>query len=345
MPDILGLTRDISRHHTTCNPSVQRESLQTSVAGVWGPGPTVSRLALRTAALFMTIRPLRTCYRRLFPTLGAGTRPLSLTLVISALAVAAVPVQAGAQSLHTPSAASLPSALQADAPPIRVQLKAKDQAVLSSQLAGRLTSLPFKAGQRFARGDLLAAFDCDLHQARLSHARAAAQGARKKAQVARKLNTLSAISQSDYAQAQSNLSQADAEIRSAQAMVRRCEIRAPYAGRVKETYVEQWEYVPEGTRILAVFNDTAFEVEMIVPSRWLVWLKPGFPFRVHLDETGQTYQAEIDRLAAGVDPVSQSIQVFGRLDQHEGTLLPGMSGEAQIIPPETNTPAQTSGQP
>jgi membrane fusion protein (multidrug efflux system) len=44
------------------------------------------------------------------------------------------------------------------------------------------------------------------------------------------------------------------------------------------------------------------------------------------------------RLAGRVDPVSQSVKVYGRLAGKTGDLLAGMSGEAQIEPPDAAAP-------
>lgn len=73
---------------------------------------------------------------------------------------------------------------------------------------------------------------------------------------------------------------------------------------------------------------------MIVPSRWLVWLKPDYPFHVEIDETGKTYPARVTRLGGRVDAVSQSIRVFGEITSPAPELMAGMSGKVDIEPPK-----------
>ena len=70
-----------------------------------------------------------------------------------------------------------------------------------------------------------------------------------------------------------------------------------------------------------------------MPSRWLVWLKPGAAFQVRIDETGKTYPAKVQWLAARVDPVSQSIKVNAGIDGHFDDLIAGMSGQVLMEPP------------
>jgi membrane fusion protein, multidrug efflux system len=73
---------------------------------------------------------------------------------------------------------------------------------------------------------------------------------------------------------------------------------------------------------------------LIAPSRWLAWLKPGMPFKVDIHETEKTYSAQVMRLSGRVDPVSQTIKVFGEIRGDAPELMAGMSGRAVIPPPK-----------
>jgi membrane fusion protein, multidrug efflux system len=74
-------------------------------------------------------------------------------------------------------------------------------------------------------------------------------------------------------------------------------------------------------------------VELLVPSRWLAWLRPGGGFTVRLDETGREHPVGVKRLGVRIDPVSQTVKLFGRIEGQERDLLPGMAGIAVIMPP------------
>lgn len=216
---------------------------------------------------------------------------------------------------------------------IRVQLSAQRYTVLSSEIAGKITDIAVKEGEHFKQGDTLLTFDCTVLREKLNYSSAAENAARKKLAIADRLDKLNAISLSEVDQARSAVSMAQAESGVNRAMLQRCAVKAPFSGRVTDTKVKRWESVPEGKELLAIYDDSAFELEMIVPSRWLVWLKQGSTFHVTLDETGLSYPAEIVRISSAIDPVSQSVKVFGRLTQSSAGLLPGMSGVALIAPP------------
>jgi membrane fusion protein, multidrug efflux system len=85
---------------------------------------------------------------------------------------------------------------------------------------------------------------------------------------------------------------------------------------------------------LEILDDRSLEVELIAPSRWRAWLKPGCGFAVHIEETDKTYPAVITRVEGRVDPVSQTIKVFGEIQGDANDLMAGMSGRANIPPPK-----------
>jgi len=222
---------------------------------------------------------------------------------------------------------------------LRAQLVAVRHAVIASELAARISSMPLRDGQAFRQGDTLVSYDCSLNRARLERASQAELAARKKREVADQLDKLGSISRSDVEQARAAVSVAQAESNVERVMVRRCVIAAPFAGRVGETFVRAAEHVAEGKELLSIYDDSAFDVQTIVPSKWLAWLKPGYAMKVTVDETGQSYVATVARIAGTVDPVSQSVKVIGRITNNKSgrdqgaALLPGMGGVVTIDPP------------
>jgi hypothetical protein len=105
---------------------------------------------------------------------------------------------------------------------------------------------------------------------------------------------------------------------------------------VAEQKAREQQFVQAGQQLLDILDDSALELEFIVPSRWLGWLKAGHAFKVSIDETGQTYPARITRLGARVDPVSQSVKAAATIDGKFPDLIAGMSGHLLLSPPTGN---------
>jgi multidrug resistance efflux pump len=124
-----------------------------------------------------------------------------------------------------------------------------------------------------------------------------------------------------------------AELAMADAAASKCDIAAPFNGITVEQKAQEFQYATPGQPLLEILDDRSLEIELIAPSRWLAWLKPGYGFDVHIDETDKTYPAIITRVGGRVDPVSQTVKVFGEVRGNANELMAGMSGRANIPPP------------
>jgi membrane fusion protein (multidrug efflux system) len=113
---------------------------------------------------------------------------------------------------------------------------------------------------------------------------------------------------------------------------------------VVEVIAHANEVAATGQPLMKIQDGSNLEVQIIVPSNWLTWLKPGAPFAFVIDETGQTVNGKIARFGASVDPVSKTIRVIGSLTTGGATVLPGMSGSAKFDQP-TNSAQVANGKP
>ncbi len=210
---------------------------------------------------------------------------------------------------------------------LRAQIKARESTQISSEMSGRISQLKIRDGERFSTGQVLVSFHCSLEEAQLSKAKATLEKKRKTHEVNTKLEKLNSISI-----LQLDVSKAD--VRVSEAMLGRCTIKAPFSGKVVEVTARSYQSVREGDPLLEIINEKNLEVEFIAPSRALPQLQPGKTFKVTLDENAKTYKAEIIRLGGRVDPVSQTIKVYGRITDDSAELLSGMSGAIQLTPSE-----------
>lgn len=222
---------------------------------------------------------------------------------------------------------------------IRTQFVPRHEVVLSSELAAKIASLPFREGESFRAGQVLVAFDCTLYQAQLNKSRAAQEAAQQSLAVNRRLNELNSIGALELQQAEARAKETAAEVAFNQATVTKCSIAAPFAGRVAKRQVAAYQYVTPGTPLLGIVDVSPPELQLIVPSRWVGWLKPGTRFSVQIEELGRSFNARVTRIGARIDPVSQSVSLSGAVDDAGAALLPGMSGWASFDVPD---PARSS---
>jgi membrane fusion protein, multidrug efflux system len=216
---------------------------------------------------------------------------------------------------------------------IGAQIVARTTAQIGAPMAGQLVEFPLSDGEVFQEGQLLARFKCDQSEAMTARARAEMEKRRSILATQQSLKALNAYSKADFTTAQNDVLVAQAELAVAQTTVANCVVKAPFAGRIANIAVHNFQFVQMGAPLMDILDDHDLEVELVVPSRWLVWLTTGKPLRITISETQATYDAHITRLSGRVEPASQTIKVYARIDGPAPALLPGMSGKA-VFPDE-----------
>ncbi|GAA0477606.1 hypothetical protein GCM10009096_19380 [Parasphingorhabdus litoris] len=228
-------------------------------------------------------------------------------------------------------------------PDVRGVIKPKQESTVASRMTARITSMPFGKGQSFRKGALLAQFDCSAIRAELKAAQAAANAYNVTYKTNVELDQYEAIGKNEVAVAKANLGKANAEANAIKANLTDCAVYAPFSGTVVEEIAGRGEIAASGQPLLTIQSGGDLEVELIVPSNWLTWLRPGADFTFKIDETGADVTGQITRLGASVDPVSKTIRVTGNVDKTESLVLPGMSGTGVFVKP-SDKPAQSAAE-
>lgn len=216
---------------------------------------------------------------------------------------------------------------------IRAQLLPRRYTTVAAEIGAKINRLPVAEGGTFRAGQLLVSFDCSLQQAQLQKAQAELEGAELTYKSNQRLAELNSVGHLELDLSRSAVGKAKAERGATQAVLAKCGVSAPFAGRVAEQKVREQQYVQPGQPLLDILDDSVLELEFLVPSNWLSWLRIGGKFQVNIDETGKSYPAKFIRIGARVDPVSQSVKVAAAIDGKFPELIAGMSGRVQVTPP------------
>jgi len=272
--------------------------------------------------------------------IGLGVAAVALIGISVALASGGSETRWSDETAETRPAAATPAptvpaqpAPAATAGDIRGVIQSKAEAVISSRVTARITDMPFKSGERFRRGALLARFDCASTRAQLNAANAATAAYSKTHETNAELDAYQAVGKNEVEISKANVAKASAEANAISAQLVDCAVYAPFSGMVVEQIAHAHEVAASGQPLMKIQNSTELEVQLIVPSRWLTWLKPGTPFTFKVDETGSELGAKVTRLGAAVDPVSKTLRVVGSIERTSGIVLPGMSGSARFAEP------------
>jgi len=211
---------------------------------------------------------------------------------------------------------------------VRVQLTSFQQTTISSEISAKISSLPMREGASFKTDDILVNFDCSLLTSQRDKAVATAKSAQETYTVNKRLEELGSIGKLELDQSVAKYNETKAELETMSTYVSKCTVRAPFTGRVAKLYTESHQYMTPGKQIMDIVDTEQIEVRLIVPSRWLKWLKIGSTFTVLIEEIGRTYKATVIRINPRVDALSQTVTLTGKIDGDRPELLPGMSGWA-----------------
>ena len=208
----------------------------------------------------------------------------------------------------------------------RALVVASQEAILSSELAARIENIAVKEMQRFKKGDLLIQFDCSLYEAQKDVVSANANSALIKLKSDEQMLQMRSIGKYELELSISEYEKAKSELRIAELNVERCQIKAPFDGAVEEVVVNTYETIQPQVELMKIIQTEVLELEMVVSSEWISWLKIGHPIKVYIDEIQKEFNATISGIGANVDAVSQTIQLKGTITDTSPALLPGMSG-------------------
>ena len=252
---------------------------------------------------------------------------------MNALKVFALLLAAGSASVQAQQPTDATAGAGFERQEIRAQLLPRQFTTLAAEIGAKVNKLPVPEGGAFKAGQPLVTFDCSVQQAMLQKARAELNAAEATDKANQRLAELNSVGQLEVDLGRAGRQKAVAEVGAQQAVLAKCSIAAPFAGRVAEQKVREQQFVQPGQPLLDILDDSVLELEFLVPSAWLVWLRTGQTFEVEIDETGKRYPARFDRIGARVDPVSQSVKVAAAIDGRFPELIAGMSGRVMVNAP------------
>jgi membrane fusion protein (multidrug efflux system) len=209
---------------------------------------------------------------------------------------------------------------------VRGRLVPRRYTTLSSEIPAKIDHMSVREGGHFKEGDILVSFDCAVQRAQLGGVKAANTAAEKNYEVLGRLKNLNQTGILEVELAAAERAKAAAKLQEVTAVVSKCDITAPFSGRVAELKAREKQFLQAGEAIMEILDDSALEVEFLVPSRWLTRIKVGDSLQVQIEETGRTYPIRITDIGARIDSVSQTIKLVAEFTGVFPELVAGMSG-------------------
>jgi len=237
------------------------------------------------------------------------------------------PAQAVTVEAVKVATASLPQTITAVG-----SLRSDESVVVRPEVAGRVSAILFKEGQRVAKGSPLVRLDTAINDADVKQARANYTLAKNKYDRAVDLQKQNFISAQARDEAENNFKVAEASLALAEAKFAKTEIRAPFTGVIGLRSVSVGDYVKEGADIVNLEAIDPLKVDFRVPEVFFSQIRVGQPLEITLDaEPGRTFTGQVYAVNPLVDAAGRSVVVRAIVRNPDTTLRPGMFARVRLI--------------
>lgn len=210
----------------------------------------------------------------------------------------------------------------------RAIITSVDKTTLSSELSGNIIYLNKLEGDYFTKGEVLVKLNCDVYKAKKNKVAIEKNIAYIKYKKNKELESYKSIGKFEVDISKEEYRKQESEFQIASINVKRCNIFAPYNGRVVTRKANQFQSIKPNEEIIEIIGIDKLEAKTFVPSIWLQWLKKGNEIDLAIDETNTTIKAIIKEIGSVVDPVSQTVLVRVTLKKPYENIIPGMSATA-----------------
>lgn len=224
--------------------------------------------------------------------------------------VEAVPVRVGAVARTITSVGSLLS---------------NESVVIRPEVAGRIVDIPFKEGQRVAKGAVLVRLDDSVARATLAQAQASINFDKAELNRAEELLSRNAGPARNREQAFARLQADQAAVQLAQAQLEKLTILAPFDGVLGLRKVSVGDVVASGKDIVNLEAIDTLKLDFRVPEAYLPAVKVGQKLAVSVDAFGgRKFEGEVYAIDPLIDVNGRALAVRARVPNADGALRPGL---------------------
>jgi RND family efflux transporter MFP subunit len=224
--------------------------------------------------------------------------------------------------------------------PVSGTLKAVHSAVIKARVAGELTELSVREGDRVQAGQVLAKIEVSDYQSRLQQAEQQAEAAKAQGDIAQRQydNNKALVDQgfisrtaldSSLASLQAAQATHRAALAAAQITRKSLEdtvIRAPLTGQVAQRLVQPGERVAVDARILEIVDLRQLELEASLPAADSLTLQVGQTAELRIEGSRSSVKARLARINPSAQAGNRSVMVYLSITNPAGLDLPLRQG-------------------
>lgn len=206
---------------------------------------------------------------------------------------------------------------------------------LSVEVAGIISDVQFRSGEKVSKGQPIVLLDSEIEQASLAAAEADLHLANVEFKRARSLIDTQAISRSEYDRLNAESQKAAATVKQLKASLAKKRILAPFSGTIGIRQLDVGDFVAAGTPIATLQDLSTLFVDFYVAEQQVPSLAIGLPVHVQVPAfPGERFTGALVALNPKVEVTTRNIQVRAELANPGERLLPGMFADLQVLLPD-----------
>lgn len=210
-------------------------------------------------------------------------------------------------------------------------LRANESVELSSEAAGKVTSIQFEEGRRVEQGQLLLTInDAELQaqRKRLNYQLALAEDRRQRQE---RLLSEGGVSQETYDQTVNEVNVLESELELVEAQIEKTKVRAPFSGTIGLRMVSEGSYISPQTQIAMLQSIDPIKIDLSVPEKYSGRVQAGAPISFTVRGSEARYQGRVYAVEPQINPTTRSLRLRARADNASRSLRPGAFADITVV--------------
>ncbi len=206
-------------------------------------------------------------------------------------------------------------------------LKANKEAVIKSEISGKIKEVRFTEGSDVKKGDILIKFEDDGQRAELAKYEAEYALRKNEFNMNRTLYQQKAGSQQKYKESEASMKVAEANVANARFQLSRTVIKAPFDGKIGilkgATY--PGNVIQPNTELVYLVDNSPINVEFLVPAKYIEDISEGQAVEVVLESfQNKVFSGAVIAKDVTVDTKNHSLLLKAVISNEEELLQHGM---------------------
>jgi len=203
--------------------------------------------------------------------------------------------------------------------------------IVSNEIAGIVSSIHFKSGQRVKKGDLLLELNTDTDQALLNGLLASEHLAKIQFKRQAQLLVKKVTSLSSHDEARALLDVAKTAVLAQKSIISKKRILAPFTGQMGIRQISLGQYLDKGHDIAPLVSLSSTLVDFSLAERYFSDVRVGQTVSVHVQAyPNQTFNGTVQAINPGLDQLTRTIGIRAIIDNPEGKLKPSMFADIKL---------------